>query len=171
MTSRARKTNDDADRCAFRVRRLTGADFKALMEYDWTPLVVERDTVYLYLLQDHGRYCLAAEDEGGALGYLVAARSADSRAAFIFHVHVRPDRRRRGIGRALVRALEETAARDGVGLVWFLAREEARDFYSELGYRPSHDLLDPEARRYVSKVKRTMAMAKKLSAGGGRAPE
>ncbi len=167
MTSRPREAKDAAGPRAFRVRPLTGADFGALLRYDWSPLVVERDTVFLFLTRDHGRYCLVAEDdEGRALGYLVAARSSDAGegAAFIFQVHVRKPKRRRGIGSALVGELEETARGDGVDLVWFLAREEAQGFYSKLGYRPSGKLLHPEALRYVTDVKRTMVMAKRLSA-------
>jgi GNAT superfamily N-acetyltransferase len=85
-------------------------------------------------------------------------------AAFVFQVHVRPARRRRGIGRALVGELEGIARGDGVDLVWFLAREEAKAFYLKLGYRPSGELLHPEALRYVTDVKRTTVMAKSLTA-------
>ncbi len=165
MTSRPREGKDAAGPRGFRVRPLTGADFRALLRYDWSPLVVERDTVYLFLSRDHGRYCLVAEDdEGRALGYLISARSSDGEAAFIFQVHVRKPKRRRGVGRALVGELEETARGEGADLVWFLAREEAQGFYSKLGYRPSGKLLHPEALRYVTDVKRTMVMAKRLSA-------
>ncbi len=167
MTSRVRKAKDSAGPPAFRIRPLAPADFTALLRYDWSPLVAERDTVYLFLTRDHARYCLVAEEEAEAgnkrpLGYLVAARSCDGESAFVFQVHVRPERRREGVGTALVRELEETAARDGVRLVWFLARREARGFYSALGYLPSDELLDPEAAAYVARVKRTAVMAKRL---------
>ena len=42
------------------IRSLTPADFMALCRYDWSPLVSERDTVYLFITQDHARYCFAA---------------------------------------------------------------------------------------------------------------
>ena len=165
MTARVCRAKDDAASGAFRVRPLTGADFRALLRYDWSPLIVERDTVFLFLTRDHGRYCLVAEDdEGRVLGYLIAARSSDGEAAFIYQVHVRKPERRRGVGRALVGELEETARGGGVDLVWFLAREEAKAFYSKLGYRLSDKLLHPEALRYVTDVKRTTVMAKRLSA-------
>jgi len=146
-----------------RVRPLTPADFMALCRYDWSPLVSERDTVYLFLTQDHARYCFAAEDERGkAIGYLVAAGSASGDAVFVLHVHVRAKYRRRGIGGALVRALEETARSGRVDVVWFLARDRATDFYSHLGYGPLDDFLDPEAARYVRDWKRTGVMGKRL---------
>ncbi|MHC4502896.1 MAG: GNAT family N-acetyltransferase [Planctomycetota bacterium] len=164
MTSDLRESKDAAAPRGFHIRPLTGADFKELLRYDWSPLVVERDTVYLFLSRDHGRYCLVAEDEESrALGYLISARSSDGEAAFIFQVHVRKRARRRGVGSALVGELEKTARGGGADLVWFLAREEAQGFYSKLGYRPSGELLDPEALRYVTDVKRTTVMAKRLS--------
>ncbi len=167
MTARIQKAESRDSPPAFRIRPLTPADFTALLRYDWSPLVAERDTVYLFLTRDHARYCLVAEDEAEAgnkrpLGYLVAARSSDGKAAFVFQVHVRPQRRREGVGTALVRKFEETAERDGVRLVWFLARREARGFYSALGYLPSDELLHPEAAAYVARAKRTTVMTKRL---------
>ena len=155
-----------------RVRALTPADFMALCRYDWSPLVSERDTVYLFITQDHARYCFAAEaGRGKTIGYLVAAGSPDGKAVFVLHVHVRSKYRRRGVGSALVRALEESACSAGVEVIWFLARDQATDFYSRLGYGPMDDLLHPEAQRYVRDWKRTGVMGKRLdSPGGGEGP-
>lgn len=148
-----------------RVRPLTPADFLALCRYDWTPLVPERDTIYLFITQDHARLCFAAEDASGeVIGYLVAAGSADGTAAFVFHVHVRPGKRRRGVGTALVRAFEDSARSGRVRLVWLLAGDPSRDFYARLGYGPMDDLLHPDAARYVRKAKRTGVMGKRLDA-------
>ncbi len=148
-----------------RIRSLTPADFLALCRYNWTPLVSERDTIYLFITQDHARYCFAAEDErGDVIGYLVAAGSADGTAAFIFHVHVRPGKRRRGIGSALVNAFEDAARSGAVRLVWLLAGDRSRDFYARLGYGPMDDLLHADAARYVTKAKRTGVMGKRLDA-------
>ncbi|MHC4251814.1 MAG: GNAT family N-acetyltransferase, partial [Planctomycetota bacterium] len=150
-----------------RIRPLTPADFLSLCRYDWTPLVSERDTIYLFIAQDHARYCFAAEDERGrAIGYLVAAGSADGERAFVFHVHVRPDKRRRGIGTALVRSFEDAARTGGVRVIWLLARDRAKDFYSRLGYGPMEGFLDPAAAGYVKQAKRTGVMGKRLDAGG-----
>jgi GNAT superfamily N-acetyltransferase len=157
------KTGADVPSPPFRVRGLTAADFSALARYDWSPLVEERDTIYLFLTQDHARYCFAAEDErGGTLGYVIAARSAEGDSAFVFHVHVRPEHRGRGAGTALVKALESTARADGVRLLWLLAREKACGFYRRLGYAEADDVLHPDAVRYVRAVKRGRVMAKEL---------
>jgi ribosomal protein S18 acetylase RimI-like enzyme len=147
----------------FRIRHLGCGDFRAVSTYDWAPLVAERYTIYRFLTHDHSRYSLVAEDANGcALGYVVSVRSADGVRVFVFHVHVRPDSRRRGVGTALVRALEETAAADGVELIWFLASEKNRRFYSRLGYAVSDELLDAEARRYAATIKRTSVMSKRI---------
>ena len=138
----------------------------ALCRYDWSPLVSERDTVYLFIAQDHARYCFVAEDERGkAIGYLVAAGSAGGDAVFVLHLHVRARYRRRGVGSALVRALEEAARSGRVEVVWFLARDSATDFYSSLGYGPMDYLLHPEAQRYVRDWKRTAVMGRRLNVG------
>ena len=166
MTARARKAKEGAAPSAFRVRALTGADFRAVSTYDWSPLVAERDTIYLFLAHDHSPYGLVAEDgKGRALGYVISARSADGSRVFVFHVHVRPAFRRKGIGTALMRALEEKAAADGVELVWFLANERAARFYSRLGYAVMNEILDEGARRHVTEVKRTSVMGKRLKWG------
>lgn len=46
------------------------------------------------------------------------------------------DTREAGIGRALMCALERTAAEQGANLVWLNARDTAIDFYLRLGYEP-----------------------------------
>jgi predicted N-acetyltransferase YhbS len=149
-----------------RIRPLTPADFLALCRYNWDSLVRERDTIYLFITQDHARYCFAAEDEHGrVVGYVVAARSGQGEAVFVFHVHVRPRHRRRGVGAALVRALEDVARTEGVGIIWLLAGDRAGDFYSRLGYGPMEELLHPSAQSYVRNAKRTGVMGKRLDVG------
>jgi len=153
---------------AVTIRRLAPADFSLLAGYDWSPLVAERDTIYLFLTQDHARYCFAAEDgAGGTLGLLVGARSADGLSVFLFHVHVKASARSRGVGTALVRELELTARADGVERIWLLSRAEARGFYERLGFREARGLLAPEAARYVQRAKRSVVMAKDLGQSPG----
>ncbi len=167
MATEARDVEGDGPPRGVRIRPLTPTDFLALCRYDWEPLVAERDTIYLFVTQDHARYCFAAEDaRGRAIGYVVAAGSGQGEAVFVFHVHVRADHRRRGVGASLVHALEEVARADGVSLVWFLARDRARDFYSRLGYGPMDEILSTGARRYVKSAKRTGVMGKRLEVGG-----
>ena len=146
-----------------RIRPLTPADLLALCRYNWDSLVRERDTIYLFITQDHARYCFAAEDERGrAIGYVVAARSGSGEAVFIFHVHVRTKHRRRGIGAALVSALEDVARSSGVRVVWLLAGDRAAAFYSRLGYGPMDELLHSEAQSYVRNAKQTGVVGKRL---------
>jgi len=168
VTAEAGDARGDAPPRGVRIRPLTSTDFMALCRYDWSPLVSERDTVYLFITQDHARYCFVAEDERGkAIGYLVAAGSAGGDAVFILHVHVRARHRRRGVGSALVRALEEAARSGRVQVVWFLARDSATGFYSRLGYGPLDALLHSEAQRYVRDWKHAGVMGKRLDAGEG----
>ena len=167
MATEAREIEDEGLPDGVRIRPLTPADFLALCRYDWSSLVHERDTIYLFITQDHARYCFAAEDERGrAVGYVVAARSGSGEAVFIFHVHVRTRQRRRGIGAALVSALEDVARSSGVRVVWLLAGDRAGDFYSRLGYGPMDELLHPDAQSYVTDAKRTGVMGKRLDVNG-----
>jgi predicted N-acetyltransferase YhbS len=151
----------------YRIRRLTPADFAALLDYDWDPLVRERDTIYLFLAQDHSSTSFVAEDdEGGAVGYVIAARSADGRAVFVFHLHVRRDRRREGIGRALMERLETAAGEAGVECIWLLANAKASRFYTHIGYVQSRKLLDPYAARHVIRVKNASVLTKEIARPG-----
>ena len=149
----------------YRIRRLTPADFGALLEYDWDPLVCERDTIYLFLTQDHSSTSFVAQDdEGGAVGYVIAARSAD---VFVFHLHVRRDRRGQGIGRALMERIEAVAGEAGVERVWLLANAKASRFYTHIGYVQSRELLDPQAARHVRSVKNASVLIKEIPPPGG----
>jgi ribosomal protein S18 acetylase RimI-like enzyme len=145
------------------IRCLTPADFGALLQYDWHPLVRERDTIYLFLTQDHAQMSLVAEESGGeAAGYVIAARSADGKGAFVFHLHVRRGRRRRGIGRALMRRLEANAREMGVERVWLLAGLAAREFYERMGYVRSSSFLEHDAARQVRDVKNASVLVKEI---------
>jgi len=53
----------------------------------------------------------------------------------LFQMGVLPEHRSRGIGRALVAALESEARRLGLRRVFCHARYHARDYYLKLGYR------------------------------------
>ena len=161
-----------ASREPFRIRRLDASDFGTLLSYDWDPLVRERDTIYLFLTQDHPSMCFVAEDaEGNALGYVIAARSADGRAAFILHVHVRPDARGRGMGRALMERFETSCRAEGLKRIWLLAGKRARGFYERVGYVQSRELLHPEAARHVGSVKNALVLVKGIAPPSDRKAE
>ncbi len=82
---------------------------------------------------------LAARAEGRIVGVAVLAYRLGVSAAALFasveDLYVRPDARRRGVGRALLKAVEERCASRGVSYVEAQVEdEEAAAFYSALGY-------------------------------------
>jgi len=86
------------------------------------------------LLTDH--VALLAEDEGRPLGCVYAnIRSGDF--GFVFGLYVRPDRRRQGVARALMRAVAEKIAAEGKDYVVLSVdtpNEAARTLYDRLGF-------------------------------------
>ena len=89
------------------------------------------------------RECVAAglpllvAEQGGALtGYTIAHHTADE--GEILNLGVAPERRRQGIGRALVEGVLAILAVQGVRAVYLEVRESnsaARQLYSSLGFR------------------------------------
>jgi predicted N-acetyltransferase YhbS len=49
-------------------------------------------------------------------------------------VYVRFDKVKQGLGKELMRFIEEHAKTKGIGKVWLDSAEKAKDFYSKLGY-------------------------------------
>ena len=84
---------------------------------------------------------LAASSEGRMLGIAVVAYrlniSAGGPFASIEDLHVRPESRRRGIGRALLEAVAERCKIRGVSYIEAQVEDdEAAAFYLALGYEP-----------------------------------
>jgi GNAT superfamily N-acetyltransferase len=82
---------------------------------------------------------LAARAEGRVVGVAVLAYRLSISVAGLFasieDLYVRPDARRRGVGRALLEAVEKRCASQGVSYVEAqIEDEEAAAFYSALGY-------------------------------------
>jgi GNAT superfamily N-acetyltransferase len=82
---------------------------------------------------------LAARTEGKAVGVAILAYrlsiSAAGPFASIEDLYVRPDLRRRGVGRALLEAVEKRCASRGLSYVEAQVEdEEAAAFYTALGY-------------------------------------
>lgn len=73
-----------------------------------------------------------AEDPSSALGTARLQRHGDSAKAE--RVAVRREARRRGVGRALMLALEDAARREGFGVLLLHAQVTAMPFYESLGY-------------------------------------
>ena len=99
---------------------------------------------------------LSARAENQMLGVVVLAYrlsvSAGGLFASIEDLHVRPEARRQGVGRALLRAADERCAERGISYVEVQVEDEvAGSFYASLGYEPevgvrvlSRSLLLPE---------------------------
>lgn len=83
---------------------------------------------------------LVAESDGRVIGYLLAQRHhtfhANGPVVWVEELMVAPGRRRTGVGRALMHAVEQWADEQG-GAYVALATRRAPDFYTALGYEPS----------------------------------
>ena len=81
---------------------------------------------------------LAAREGEDVVGVAVLAfrlnLSAAGRFASVEDLYVSPSARRRGVGRALLEAVQERCAARGVSYVEVQTDDEAADFYAALGY-------------------------------------
>jgi predicted GNAT family N-acyltransferase len=86
---------------------------------------------------------LAAWNDSGALTGVGRLHRVDARSGQIRYMAVDPSQRGRGTGTAILRELENLAARSGLEEVMLNAREESVSFYRANGYQvvqPSHSL-------------------------------
>jgi aminoglycoside 6'-N-acetyltransferase I len=89
-----------------------------------------------------GRLCRAAMDEGGAvLGWIGARPSYGENVWELHPLVVRPDAQRRGIGRALVRDLEERVGERGGYTLW-LGTDDETDMTTLSGVDLYPDVLE-----------------------------
>lgn len=122
------------------LRVASAADLDAIMALEEATFPTDawtRDAMAAELAGPHGHY-LVAEDGDRVIGYagLLAPRGAGQ--ADIQTVAVAAEARRRGVGRALVSALLEEAARRAATEVFLEVRADnpaARDLYADLGFR------------------------------------
>ena len=77
---------------------------------------------------------VAMGEHGELLGGARLLPTAGDAARQVRQVAVFDHVRRRGVGRALMRALEAKAAEEGARAVWLNARDTAYVFYERLGY-------------------------------------
>lgn len=76
---------------------------------------------------------------GGLTAHTLPMTREESSEIFLYDIAVREDRQRRGVGRRLVGALREAAAREGIYDIFVPADDEeehALDFYRALGGEP-----------------------------------
>jgi GNAT superfamily N-acetyltransferase len=119
------------------------------------------------LRSDPSHRVIVAEVDGDVAGLAVLSRLpvtpiSDVESVQISFMHVRDDRRRRGVGRAIVSAATEFAADVGVDYVTvgvFPGARESNRFFARLGFSPL------VMRRAIA----TTALQKKLSADLDRA--
>jgi len=145
---RQARTGDDATvndaRCEIRRAGADDADAVADLAAELAqsfPLSRTRFHIsYPALLATDGACLLLAVEGQERLGYLLGFQHltfyANGPVAWVEEVLVRRQDRGRGIGRALIRAFEQWAARQGCGLI-ALATRRAAPFYRALGYEES----------------------------------
>jgi ribosomal protein S18 acetylase RimI-like enzyme len=93
-----------------------------------------------YLVRNPG-LCFVAADGGVLIGTVLGGH--DGRRGFLHHLAVAPERRRRGIGRALVERSLAALQREGVGKCHILVvsdNEEGRAFWERLGWSVRADV-------------------------------
>jgi len=120
------------------LRPMTEADLDRVVELEemtfpepWT-----RDCFRLDLVLP-GMMCLVAVEEDDVTGYLVVWQD---KGAHVANIAVDPARRRRGIGRRLMKAAEAFGRSRRERRVWLEVRERnlgAQQFYLDLGFRPA----------------------------------
>lgn len=141
------------------IRNLRQEDFFTLQDLDWSPLVKERDSIYLVIAIDQCPTSFVAETGAGSwMGVLLASRSADGKACFINHLLVLPQYRGQGVGSGLVKRLKGTCRDCGIRRVWFFTTEENRRFYERLGFSEDAGFLAPPIREYVRETKHCLTM-------------
>ena len=86
--------------------------------------------------------CFVAEEDGVLVGAILGGH--DGRRGHISHAAVRPNLRRRGIGRALIDAVLEAMKAEGiikVNFVVFSRNTEGNAFWEHLGFAAREDLV------------------------------
>jgi predicted GNAT family N-acyltransferase len=116
--------DDDLERLLFEVLY---RDFGVSADHDW------RED------EPGSQIAVAISDNGELLGAarLLPAPGEESRQ--VRQVAVLPGAQARGVGGALMRAVEQRAAEEGATEVWLNARDTAFAFYERLGYTFSGD--------------------------------
>jgi len=86
--------------------------------------------------------CFIAKDMNQVIGIILAGH--DGRRGFIYHLAVKQEQRKKGIGRALVDRAEEALREEGINkaaLVVFDKNEVGNGFWENIGYIIRNDLV------------------------------
>ena len=126
---------------AFEIRRLEPGDEGVLPQLsEWVgrpPL--DHDAAGRFLANERNHLLVAFEARepvGLLLAHELDRRHGDERKMLLYEIDVRADRRRRGIGSALMDSFAELCRRRGYGQAWVLTDEEntaAMSFYAACG--------------------------------------
>lgn len=143
------------------IRRATEADTKVMRRL-WDDFTVEA-TFSPYpgnpfepaLLTDH--MALVAEEDGEAIG-TVYANLSSPHFGFVFGLYTRPDARRRGVARKLMREIATVLHDEGREYVLLSVdtpNEDARAFYEALGFVDAGRTLRADVRTLLGEAPRT----------------
>jgi ribosomal protein S18 acetylase RimI-like enzyme len=143
------------------IRRATEADTEVMRRL-WDEFTVEA-TFAPYpgnpfepaLVTDH--IALVAEEDGEAIG-TVYANLASPHFGYVFGLYTRPDARRRGVARELMREIAVVLRDEGreyVILSVDTPNEDARAFYGELGFVDAGRTLRADVRSLLEGAERT----------------
>lgn len=86
--------------------------------------------------------CFIAEEDGVLVGTIMSGQ--DGRRGYIYHAVVDPDKRRRGVGKALVEAVVETMRKEEINklaLVVFRDNLPGNRFWEFMGFEGRDDLI------------------------------
>lgn len=112
------------------VRHLAVGDYPASVIDAWAPLPVTDDAVAWLLANRDREIRMVAEMDGTLVGIgALVVRGAELRACYVL-----PDAARRGVGTALVEAIEGMARERGLTHLRLQASLTAEPFYTALGY-------------------------------------
>ena len=131
-----------------RIRTMTMEDYEAVYDL-WihTPgmglntLDDSRDGIGKYLRRNPST-CFVAEEDGTVTGALIAGH--DGRRGYIYHLAVRQQYRKRGIGKRVTEAAMEALEKEGihkVSLVAFKRNDVGNGFWEAQGFSVREDLV------------------------------
>ncbi|MBN1807569.1 MAG: GNAT family N-acetyltransferase [Planctomycetes bacterium] len=146
------------------IRNIEQEDFARIWEMDWSPLIKERDSIYLVIAVDQAPLSFVAcdEDTGEWLGVLLCSRSGNGLSCYINHLLVMERARGKGIGSRLVQSLIDQCGVLGVRRIWFFTSERNRVFYERLGFSEDFSFFSPAVYNYVTTEKMALAMSREV---------
>ena len=118
------------------IRKFRPSDLQRVYEIEARSFKDPYHPIFLINLYElYGDTFLVAEEEGEVVGYVIA-RKVNAKG-HIIAIAVAPEHRCRGIGRALMLAVEEELRKRGIAELWLEVRvsnTRAIKFYKRLGY-------------------------------------